>query len=307
MNQSKFSLADLLTVLGAIIFGFFCYLSFNFISLGETTLSVVWASALALILGGLALIAKLLKKTSRNFKSCIIWEWVILFLFVCMAFIATLPFSHNFAVYEKKSDIQQKVVKNITQAQGLFTDYEKYASNRLTIYKSRLNSVVASKNINPKEYKDYGFVDRTDDITQIKNKIFSLKAQLYPSNYQDIKIVDSTWLSSSKSTIENWKPIGIVTVINELDNNLTDWKNQLKQFSSFRAEGEVADDFDFSITFADVTNKFTELDSPTIFSLAVALFLYFLMLFSYYITRRDSRYPGLKVIFGTVSKGDNEW
>ena len=187
MNQSKFSLADLLTILGAIIFGFFCFLSFNFISLGETVLSVVWASVLAIILGGLALIAKLLKRTSRNFKSCIIWEWVVLFLFVCMAFIATLPFSHNFTVYENKSDIQQKVVKNITQAEGLFTDYEKYASNRLKIYKSRLNSVSSAKNVNPKEYREYGFVDGTDDETQIKNKIFSLKAQLYPSNYQDIK------------------------------------------------------------------------------------------------------------------------
>lgn len=307
MNQSKFSLADLLTVLGAIIFGFFCFLSFNFISLGETVLSVVWASVLAIILGGLALIAKLLKRTSRNFKSCIIWEWVVLFLFVCMAFIATLPFSHNFTVYENKSDIQQKVVRNITQAEGLFTDYEKYASNRLKIYKSRLNSVSSAKNVNPNEYREYGFVDGTDDDTQIKNKIFSLKAQLYPSNYLDIKTADSAWLASSKSTIENWKPIGIVTVINELEKNITDWNSQLKQFSSFRAKGEVANDFEVSLTFTDVINQFSELDSPTIFSLVTALFLYVLMLFSYYITRRDSRYPGLKVIFGTVSKEDNEW
>lgn len=34
MKQSKFSLADVLTVIGTLIFGFVCFLSLNFRSLG---------------------------------------------------------------------------------------------------------------------------------------------------------------------------------------------------------------------------------------------------------------------------------
>ena len=66
MSQSKFSLADLLTVLGTLGFGFFCFLSLNFLTLGESTLSIIWAVLISFILGGLALGVKLLIRTSRN-------------------------------------------------------------------------------------------------------------------------------------------------------------------------------------------------------------------------------------------------
>ena len=69
MSQSKFSLADLLTVLGTLGFGFFCFLSLNFKTLGDTTTSIIWAVTISLILGGLAFGVKLLKRTSRNFKT----------------------------------------------------------------------------------------------------------------------------------------------------------------------------------------------------------------------------------------------
>lgn len=307
MSPSKFSLADLLTVLAALGFGFFCFLSFNFLSLGETVPSIVWAVVLALLLGGLALGAKLLKRTSRNFKTRIIWEWILLLLFVIMAFVSIFPFSHFFAVSEQKADIQQKVTANITQAEGLFADYENYANNRLDIYKSRLNSVVAAKSVNPGEYREYGFVDGTADSKQVENKLFTLEAKLFPSNYQEMKSVDSSWLADSKVTIAKWKPISIVNVINKVETNLTAWKDELKQFSSsFKAEGEVAEDFDYSLTFNDITDKFITLGSPTMFSIVIAIGLYLLMLLSYFITKRHTRYPGLKVIFGTGGVKINE-
>jgi len=287
MNQSKFSLADLLTVLGALGFGFFCFLSLNFLSLGETAPSVVWAAALSLLLGGLALGAKLLKKTSCNFKTCIIWEWILLFLFVGLAFVSVFPFSHFFVVSEQKEAIQSKVIANIEQAEGLFDDYESYANNRLNIYKSRLNSVVAAKSVNPGEYREYGFIDGTDDNTQVENKMFILNTQLYPSNYEDMKELYSDWLARSKATIKYWKPIGIITVMNEVERNCTSKKNELKQFSTFRAQGETASDFDYSLTFDDVTGKITELDIPTSLSIIYATGLYVLMLLPWIIQKRD--------------------
>jgi hypothetical protein len=306
MNQSKFSFADLFTVLAAVGFGFFCFLSLNFLSLGKTVPSIIWAAVLALILGGLTLGAKLLKRTSRNFKTCIIWEWVLLVLFVVMAFVAVHPFSHYFAVSEQKSEIQQKVTANITQAEGMFTDYENYANNRLYIYESKLKSIVAGKSVNSTEYNNYGFVAGTDDNTQIENKMFTLQAQLYPSNYKEIKQTDSAWLAHSKTIVADWKPIGIVTVMNEVERNLTSWKEQLKEFSSFRAQGEIASNFDYTLTFDDATNRMKYLGSLTSLSMLYAVCLYALMLLSYFITKRHTRYPGLKVIFGTGSLNEKE-
>ena len=306
MDQSKFSLADLLTALGAIGFGFLCFLSLNFLTMGDTLLSVIVAAIIGFVLGGLAFGIKLLKQTSRNFKTNIIWEWVLLILFVIIAYFAVFPFSHYFAVSAQKEEIQQKISSNITQAEGIFTDYESYANTRIYNYEYNLKSIVIGKERSPSEYRNFGFVDGTDDQTQIENKVFTLRVQLYPSNYNQMKSVDSTWLADSKAKIENWSPTGIVIVINTVKTEITSWKNQLKEYSSFRAQGETDKDFDYPLTFKTATNYFTENTTPTVLSIAYSLGLYILMLLSYFITKRHTRYPGLKLIFGTGSVKENE-
>ena len=306
MSQSKFSLADLLTVLGTLVFGFFCFLSVNFLTLGDTTLSIIWAVLISFILGGLAFGVKLVKRTSRNFKTFIIWEWVLIFLFVVVAFFAIFPFSHYFVVTAQKENIQNKVVSNITQAEGLFIAYESYADNRLNIYKSRLNSIVAAKRVNPEEYKNFGFVEGTDDNTQVENKMFSLKAQLYPTNYAQMKQIDSAWLSDAKDKVSSWSPIGIVQVVNTLKIEISSWNEQLKSYSSFRAKGETATDFDFQLSFDDVSGIFNMKTIPNTLALIIGIALYLLMFLSYFITKRHPRYPGLKVIFRMGSHKENE-
>jgi len=306
MSQSKFSLADLLTVLGTLGFGFFCFLSINFLTLGDTTTSIIWAVLISFILGGLAFGVKLVKRTSRNFKTFIILEWVLIFLFVVVAFFAIFPFTHYFVVSAQKTDIQKKVVSNITQAEGLFTAYQSYADNRMNIYKSRLNSIVAAKRVNPEEYKNFGFVEGTDDNTQVENKMFSLKAQLYPSNYSDMKKIDSDWLSDAKDKVTSWSPTGIVKVVNTLKIEISSWNEQLKSYSSFRAKGETATDFDFPLSFDDVSVIFNQRTNPNPLALIIGIALYLLMFLSYFITKRHSRYPGLKVIFSMGGSRENE-
>lgn len=291
MSQSKFSLADLLTVLGTLGFGFFSFLSVNFLSLGDTSLSIIWAVIVSLILGGLALGVKLLKRTSRNFKTFIIWEWVLIFLFVVVGFYALFPFSHYFFVTSQKEHIQNKVVSNITQAEGLFIAYEGYADERLNIYKKRLNSIVAAKKVNPEEYINFGFVEGTDDNTQVENKLFSLKVQLYPSNYSEMKQIDSVWLADAKDKVTSWSPTGIVKIVNILKIELSSWNEQLKSFSSFRAKGETATDFEFPLSFDDVSGIFSNNSKPTLLSFCIGIGLFVLLFLSYLITRRHSKNP----------------
>jgi hypothetical protein len=294
MHTSKFSWADLLTVLGATVFGFFCFLSFNFLSLGETMPGIVKALVYALILGGLAFGAKLLKRANRNFKNCIIWEWVLLLLFVAAAFFAVSKFSHYFAVLDQKTEIETKVTANIVQAENMFTAYEEYVKNRKNIYKNRLNSVAAAKGISPNEYSQYGFVDGTSDEEQIKHKMFALHAKLIPSNYEGkkgMKTVAIEWLVSAKNTVKSKLTFtfGIVKVITKLQTNINDWKNKLVSNSAFRAEGEPQQEFEYALNLNDVTDKFTKPGRPTSLSIAIAMGLYLLMLLPYIVARRSTK------------------
>ncbi|MDI9311745.1 MAG: hypothetical protein QM535_16155 [Limnohabitans sp.] len=297
MNTSKFSLADTLIIIGALIFGFLCFLSINFLTQGDTNTSLIKAVIISLILFVLAFGAKLLKSTSRNFKTCIIIEWFFILLFIMVAYIAMSPFSQYFVVASQKDIIQNKAVSNITQAETLFKTYENYADNRKNLYKSRLNSIIAAKIVNPEEYINFGFVDGTDDKTQVENKLFTLNVQLYPSNYSEMKRNDLAWLIDAKNKVTNWAPISIVKVVNTLKAEILSWYKQLKSYSTFRAQGETATDFDFPISFDDVSGRFTKNSNPNPLALVIGIGLYLLMLLSYFITNRHTRFPGWKVIF----------
>jgi len=287
--KSRFSWADLFIVVGTLLFGFISFLSFNFLLLGETKASIIRAVIFALSLGVFAFVAKLLKRTDRPSKAKVICEGILLLLFVIVASIAIFPFSHYFGVSDKKADIQKELAVNIDQATNMFDNYKNYSENRQRMYKNSLNAVVAARSVSPGEYSSYGFVNGISDSTQIENKMFTLKAKLEQSNYEEMKQIASTWLFDAKNTITNWKPIGVVDVVNKVDSNTTSWKNVLIQLSEYRAQGETATDFDYPLAFNDVTDKIRTLNSPTPFSIILAIGLYMLMWISYFITRRHSK------------------
>ena len=56
----------------------------------------------------------------------------------------------------------------------------------------------------------------------------------------------------------------------------------------------------------NVKTYFTKLNSPTPLSIGLALLAYGLMLLSWFVTKRSTRYPGLKFLFGLGRTNDNE-
>lgn len=324
MNQSKFSLADVLSVSSALLFGFVCFLGLNFLNIGtekvlgmdRTTGCVIIAFLCASSLFFSAYGAKLLKRTNGNFKISFVLEVIFLILFVLLALFFTTkssPFTHYFTVSAQKSGINRKLQKSIEQSENMFSKYETYTNNRINLYKSKLKSVVAAKKINPKEYLDYGFQNNSvADTSQIATKMFTIRADLFPSHYSDtisgkgIKEVANDWIQDAKNATSSWKPIGIVGIVQDIEKNSNEWLDTLVTFSKKRELGEQADNFAYSLSFDNVKTYFTKLDSPSPLAIGLALLVYMLMLLSWFVTKRSTRYPGLKFLFGWGMTNDNE-
>lgn len=297
MKQSKFSLADLLTVLTALAFGFICFLGKNFATLGNTSVSITWGVVITVSLAGTAFIAKFLKRTSRNFKTNFIIEIVVLLLFtgLTVAF-AYSPFPHYFNVSAKKTEIQKKLQTSITQAENMFTEYKQYAEDRTSFYKDQLNAVVAAKRIRPNDYASCGFeLGNVSDDKQIANKMFTIHTLLFPPNYSDsiskkgIKEVATAWLLKAKTRTNSWKP-GIVHVVNEIDKNSEVWKNQLIGFSQqVNINCHKYNSFSYRPTLTDVKTYFITPGKLTPLSISLAMGAYLLMLLSYLISKRSSK------------------
>lgn len=297
MKQSKFSLADVITVLTALAFGYVCFLGMNFYTMGNTSQSITLSVVITLLLSGTAFGAKLFKRADRKLKTNFILEMLMLTLFTgLMIFFAYSPFPHYFVVSEKKEEITNKLVASISQAENMFAEYEYYAENRMDLYESKLKSVAASKVISLSEYSNYGFVSGSvSDKKQLENKMFTIHAELFPSNYSDttnqngIKETAMDWLAKAKRTTVSWKPIGIVEVVNDVEQNSQNWLNQLVALSQVRQAGEKTTDFEHSLLFDDVKDYFTILGAPTPFSIGLAMAAYVLMLFSWFRTERSPK------------------
>lgn len=311
MNSSKLSLADVLTLLTAFGFGFICFLGANFYTLGNINQSIILAVIIVVLLGGTALGAKIMKRTSRNFKSSFAWEIVFLVLFTMFtALFSYTVFPHYFVVTEQKNEIQDKLIASISQAEDMFKEYEDYAENRENLYRNKLKSVVYNKNVNPKEYNDFGFENNSvSDQKQIDNKMFTVHADLFPSNYLDMKKADSTWLANSREIVDTWKPIGIVNVLNDVEQNSKNWLAELIKLSTVREKGETemhTKDFNYQLTFDSAKNHFTTLGESTSVSIGLAVLAYLLMMFSWIVTKRHSKFPGIKYLFTNRNKASNE-
>lgn len=314
MKTARFSLADLLTLIAAVAFGFICFLGLNFLSEGAVELSIAIAVGITIVLGGLALLIKLQKKVMSNFKMHIILEGSLLVVFTILFFaISYLLFPHYFNVSDRKEKITETLLESISGAEKMFDSYEAYAQNRESVYKLNLNSVVAAKNTRPNDYASFGFgAAGISDRVQIENKLFTLHADLFPTNYADTvskmgtKDIALRWLSEQRSVVSEWKPIGVPIVANEIAAKAENWKQELIGYSHIREKGEEAEDFSFQLSFGNVSSYLTDVESPTIIPILLSIALWAMMLFSWLITKRGTRFPGFKRVFGREKKLDNE-
>lgn len=314
MNQSKFSLADVLTILTALGFGFMCFLGTNFYTLGNVPKSITVAVIITILLFSTVFTAKLLKRTSVNFKTRFIWEMVSLVVFTLLFVLFTyMPFSHYFTVSAKQSEILSKIKASITQAENMFPAYEAYAQNRKAFYESKIKSVVANKKGKPSDYDSCGFKNGIiPDETQLHKKMENINADLFPTNYSNlvtqkgIKEVATNWLLEAKDASRSWKPIGITNVVLTIEDKSNEWKNLLINLSQIREKCEQADDFSFPLQFEDIKQNFTRREKPSSISLIIASLMWALMMLSWLVTKRHTRFPGFKLLFGRNGNTINE-
>lgn len=297
MKQSSFSLADVLTVLTAIGFGYICFLGYNFHSLGNISHSIILSLVIVLLLAGTALIAKLLKRTTNNFKKMLSLEIGVLILFtVLTAYFAYFPFNHYFTISNQKYQIQYKIQQSITHSQNMFINYEQYSNDRLNNYRDTLADIAKNKK---EHYKILFNQPQLSEQQQINIIMLTFRSLLFPSNYSDtinkdgLKEVAHEWLTGASSINNKWKPISMVNVFKEIENNSNSWKNQMVAQSTIHQTLENPTDFNYDLTSTeDIKTILTTLKNPSLLSIILALAAYILMLLSWFVTKRSSKFYG---------------
>ncbi len=291
MNTSKITLAYVLSILAILVFSFICYLGFNFRSVGDLGSSIIQATITAILLSFTVFGATLLKQTNKHFKLSFIFEILLVAIFtvVIIGYAAT-SFSHYFAVSKNKVDIQNGINTTVSNAETMFKSYEEYVEERKNRYASRLESAVNNQFGFPDDFVNMGFLNNGIDLEQQrKEKLFMLNADLYPQNYNQIKAEYEKVIKNARSNVEVWKPMAVVSVVKHLDEKVPVWQNTLKDLSKHRAVGEIAEDFNIEIDVDSVKSKFNQNYSGLIITWLLALIAWGLMLFPYFLAKRDGK------------------
>jgi amino acid transporter len=309
MTQSKFSLADLISLLTGIGFGFICFLGFNFYSFGDTRLSIFVASVITLLMIGTSMIAIRLKRTNRNFKIRRIWEILFLFLFTAFTVCFTyFPFSHYFSVTNNEVEIQSKLSKNLGQVDKLYEDYQKYYEIQKVNQEGGLDSAILNFELDhdTSQFLEFGLIQKTqdDDLSydaQKRSFIEKFKRDLFPRDFNEKRKKDSIYVENSRNIIYNWKykPIGIFEIIKNLENVIASTKEQLINLS--KNGDHKIDSFAPVTSVGELKTLFETIDKPTITSLVLGFVVWVLMLLSYFTSKRSNKNRRKKTSTGEFS------
>ena len=302
MNSLKISLGVVLAVLAAVGFGFFCFISFYFETLGDMQSSLIKASIFSVLLLVFALLAKKFKQVSRNFRTYIFMEWGALFLFGFVALLAIFPFSHFFVVTQQNDVIKEKIITSIEQTEDMIVKYENYKEDRLDMYREELKTAVAGKRTRPSDYRAFGFINPPpSDEVQINNMMFTLRGELSKDSVGTHAYAQK--IARSRNAIARWNPIEAIRVVNMIENDSKMWLDKFVKNSEHRQPNETYDvNFSYHIRFDDLTPMFRNTaTSVTVLSILFAIIAYLLMMLQYIVTDRHTRFPGLNLVFKSES------
>jgi hypothetical protein len=326
MKNSKFSWADIVTLIVAIIFSVFTYLGLKFMNIEQTSLWVfslnqacmLISFVMGIIVFGLAYGAKLLKTARTNCKRNFVLEMILIGLYALISItliISPTPLKHYFSVGDREESISKELSKSISQAKLMFTEYETYVKERRSLYENSLRSAMKNKKSNPQEYYNFGFSDTTnvDDNIQLENKLNTFDLDLIPSNYSDsagkgIKDVAIAWLEEAVQYTQDWSPFSVTGIVNDIEGKSNEWLSNLVSLSTARQQGEdYASDFPFTLQFGNVKSYFKTLTSSNFKSYVVSAGLFLLMLISWFISPRDQRcFKPWRLFIKNASDLDNE-
>lgn len=224
MNKElRFSAGHIAAFLALIFIAYVTFMGITYCTLGDFLIAGL-GSAICVILLAVVLLGAQIKKGESNrtkFYKSLIWERWLLVASPLVLALAFYPYNHFWTVLSLDEEISKDFNSSITQAHGIFDEYEEYAQNRIDKLSNSLENV---KNIN------------------VDNRIDELKLVLLSSNYNELKKEANSWIDNSSSSINVFGLFSVskssvwnVFLFGNLDNisdAISKWSGDLSEMSS---------------------------------------------------------------------------
>jgi len=306
MNKSRVTLSAIITLIGAIAFGFISFLGNMYLKSGEYFNSIIYPVLFTLGLIILALVASKFKKKKFFFQKNAIKELLFVFIYLFLAIISMVSFTHFFTIQDRKNEISLKIERDIENVKKMFPKYEESVNERIDGFDGFLDATIAGKATNQTMYIKYFVIGGPDEIFQKNNKLNQFQDDLKPNEYDTMKQLALDWLNKSQHIILSLKPIGLMEVINSFETNSKEWYSKIQKYdktiNTFQDEGNNTP-FTYNLSFSSVNEELTTIKKPDFISLGILIVVHIFILFIYILAIRDGKSPGL---FTALLSKDND-
>lgn len=294
MKNIKITLAELLSYIAALLFGFICFLSFTFLEKGVKLKGILAALGISIFLLLIILLLKKIKAANRDFKKNTFIELLIFAIYILVAVTSIIPYSHYFTVFSQKKELKEKIVTDIEKIKKMFSAYDEYADKRIAAYEYELTTAIRGKNSNNSAYLSEGFRNNGESENDQKKRLIHIfQEDIKPAQYDSIKRYALSRLEYTKSKAANWiVPIEFMRIIERIVKDANSWVTALKRYSGSSQKAAIDPPFDYDVSFSSIEKEITKRKPPGIPAVITGLILHVLLLLPYFFKGRNSRHAG---------------
>ncbi len=273
-EKLSFSWGHIIAFFALIVISYFSFLGSTYLfnnTIGEIICVVVVNILLITFFIG----AQQFKSVDRDFTKKIKWERMLFFMAPFILAVAMVPAAHFWTVFDNRDNIESKFSTAINNSKEMFSQYEKYAQERIDSYSAKVNKT------------------RSSAVRKADKKL-ALTLQLNGENYVKLKELSVEWINkASDATVWNASMIGNIQTIN---NAVTKWHSQLVEFTRhMMTEEEELTIFDanesclnaITGSLDEIKNEYKTLSAPNLYAILMYILSYILLIFPYWVQRRN--------------------
>lgn len=304
-NQTlRFSWGHIIAFVALIFISYLIYMGDFYLNGGDFLAAAIKVAIIDVAILITFIGAQWVKGTDEKFRKYIIVERTLIVITPVVFVFAMFYVNHFWSVFKQKEKIESYFNSSIVGAKNIFNFYDTYSENRLRKYEERLDNILINKRDNPDEYSRCGFVGFSDDVVK-QSFIHVLDLQLRSKNTENLKFAALGWIDQANDGVSVWNAF-LVGNVNQISKAITSWHKSLKEFSipllsNEYDQGKLVLPFDdnnqyllTAIERLDALNSiyinYSGINFTTIW---LGIILYLMLLFPYYLQRRNTRAEGL--------------
>ena len=310
-NQTlKFSWGHIIAFVALVFISYVTYMGDFYKNGGDFTSSAIKVLMIDITILITFIGAQIYKGTDEKFNRSILIERALICLCPIAFIWAMLPYNHFWAVFSTRDNIESSFTSSIEKSKQMFDCYEQYTTARITSYDSLLQSTIANKKNDKLSYTKAGFKG-TDDNTLKQIYLETLKLQLQSQNTDSLKISALKWINDANQGATVWNAF-LIGNIDKISEAIEGWNKLLVEVSEPILSNELSStkpfDADMSSCNAVKTelkrlqNMYTQSSGVSLTTIWTGFILFMMLMFPYFLQKRNTRATGLYSLFPTSSK-----